>query len=366
MHAFRQKTARIACIAVNQAVKRSDVRPNSAAERSKRKKEEEERKKAPPPPPLPDKAARTLPMKRRDPFELRKARKQRRLGLTLEDRGVTAYTRSRYYNAVRRLLPLLEQSVADEDEVVALWIEDQYSEGEGISYVGDALSGLHHYCPQLRGKLSKSWRLFKLWRRIEKPAQAPPFPQSFAEALIGRAIELFDLDLAVVLALGFFGMLRTGELLTLLPIQVLLGPEDAVIQLGATKSGLRRRQDENVIITHRPTIILLQEWLQLRQLENTALLPAYQAGSRMFRDEFRRLLKFFQLPPSFRPYSLRRGGATADFRAHGQMERTLIKGRWGSTQSARIYIQEGLSALVKLQLRKEQAQLLQYYATTFL
>ncbi|CAL1136426.1 unnamed protein product [Cladocopium goreaui] len=41
--------------AINQASKLSDVRPNSAAERSKRKKEEEERKKAPPPPPLPDK-----------------------------------------------------------------------------------------------------------------------------------------------------------------------------------------------------------------------------------------------------------------------------------------------------------------------
>eukprot|EP00438_Fugacium_kawagutii_P009954 Skav231148 [mRNA] locus=scaffold4611:65775:69738:+ [translate_table: standard] len=274
--------------------------------------------------------------------------------------------RSRYFTAVRRLLPLLEASPADEDEVVSLWIEDQYSEGEGISYVGDALSGLHHYCPQLRGRLSKSWRLFKLWRRIEKPAQAPPFPQAFAEALIARSIELADLNLAVCLALGFFGMLRTGELLTLVPLQILVGQEDAVIQLGATKSGLRRHQDENVVIDHGPTIVLLQEWMLWRQRQHSTTAPVFEAGAHAFRTSFRRILNYFQLGSTFRPYSLRRGGATADFRAHGQMERTLIKGRWGSTQSARIYIQEGLSALVKLQLSQNQATLIQSYSAQFL
>eukprot|EP00438_Fugacium_kawagutii_P009174 Skav206215 [mRNA] locus=scaffold1844:512197:519913:- [translate_table: standard] len=163
---------------------------------------------------------------------LKRARRKRRQGLSLEDRGITASTRSRYYTAVRRVLPILENSTADEDESLAMWIEDQYSEGEGITYVGDALSGLHHYCPQLRGRLSKSWRLFKLWRRIEKPAQAPPLPQSFAEAMISREIELGDLDMAVAIALGFFGMLRTGELLVMSPYHVLIGEEDAVIQLG--------------------------------------------------------------------------------------------------------------------------------------
>eukprot|EP00438_Fugacium_kawagutii_P035649 Skav208365 [mRNA] locus=scaffold1964:532332:533249:- [translate_table: standard] len=305
-------------------------------------------------------------MPRRDPFELRKKRKKKRQGLSLEDRGITLQTRSRFFHAVRKVVPLLERSQADEDEVIALWIEDQYAEGEGITHVGDCLSGLHQYCPELRGRLSKSWRLFKLWRRIEKPAQAPPFPQAFTEAMIGRSIELQDLDMAVCLALGFFGMLRTGELMLLLPIHILMGTVDAIVQLGATKSGLRRHQDENVIIEHGPTCVLLEEWLQHRHSESTMFSPVFQAGAQAFRKRFQRLLLFFKLPMSFRPYSLRRGGATADFRSHGQMERTLIRGRWGSTQNARIYIQEGLSVLVSIQLRKDQAGLLQHYSTTFI
>lgn len=51
--------------AINEAAKKSDVRPNSAAERSKRRKEEEERKKAPPPPPVPEQGG--IPRRRSKP-----------------------------------------------------------------------------------------------------------------------------------------------------------------------------------------------------------------------------------------------------------------------------------------------------------
>ena len=46
---------------------------------------------------------------------------------------------------------------------------------------------------------------------------------------------------------------------------------------------------------------------------------------------------------AFRPYSLRRGGATQDFLAHGQRERTLFRGRWGSLPVAKIYITDGIA-----------------------
>ena len=51
-----------------------------------------------------------------------------------------------------------------------------------------------------------------------------------------------------------------------------------------------------------------------------------------------------------KPYSLRRGGATFDFKAHGNLDRTVVRGRWGSQRTARIYIQGGSEALTKLQL----------------
>ncbi len=59
------------------------------------------------------------------------------------------------------------------------------------------------------------------------------------------------------------------------------------------------------------------------------------------------LLQMFELDQfDFNFYSLRRGGATYDFASHGSMERTLLKGRWESTRSARVYVNEARAAAV--------------------
>ena len=106
--------------------------------------------------------------------------------------------------------------------------------------MADTLSGLHHFAPWLKGHLQASWRLFRLWRRIERPTQAPPLPEQIAMAFVGRALELQNINLALGICLGFWGLLRTGELLDLYPWQLLIGTEDVIIRLGFTKTGLRR------------------------------------------------------------------------------------------------------------------------------
>ena len=52
----------------------------------------------------------------------------------------------------------------------------------------------------------------------------------------------------------------------------------------------------------------------------------------------------------FKPYSVRRGGATAYFRATRNMEAALDRGRWSSARVARIYLNDGLAREVELQL----------------
>ena len=49
----------------------------------------------------------------------------------------------------------------------------------------------------------------------------------------------------------------------------------------------------------------------------------------------------------FRPYSLRRGGATFWFAKHGSFDRLLVQGRWQAPRTARIYINSGLTALAE-------------------
>ena len=49
-------------------------------------------------------------------------------------------------------------------------------------------------------------------------------------------------------------------------------------------------------------------------------------------------------------YSLRRGGATANFLAHGNLELTLQYGRWASSRNTKRYVMQGVAEAVKLSI----------------
>lgn len=142
-------------------------------------------------------------MPRADRAKLEAERRMRRQGIALYDRGVTKGTMLRYYMAVRRVLPVLETGAGPVDKDLSAWIEARYLEGKAIAEVFDALSGIHHFCPSFRGNLLESWRLFGIWRRIERPRQAPPLPISFLFGILGKALSEDQLALAACLALGF-------------------------------------------------------------------------------------------------------------------------------------------------------------------
>ena len=297
-------------------------------------------------------------MKRADPETLRRLRRRKRKGLSLHDKAITVKTRIRYFVAVAAVLPLLEKTTRDLDEFLVDWIDAEYQAGSSITSVADTLSGLHHFLPWSRGKIRGAWKLYGLWRKVERPKQAPPFPIQVVEGLVGRCIAVENLRLALCLCLGFWGLLRTGEIFEVRLHHLLIQGHTMVVRLGETKTGLRRQIDENVIIRHAPTILIAQTVQELAASRHELVWPLSKAE---FRGQFRQLLMVFKLKSTFRPYSLRRGGATEDFRLHGLMERSLLKGRWGSSGAARQYIQEGLSMLTKLSLTPHTRSLLRHY-----
>ena len=279
--------------------------------------------------------------------------------MALEDSGISDKTRDRYAAGVTKILPYLETSPLGLEDAVCKWIEDNYWKGQCITYISDTLSGLQHFLPWCKGNLTKAWKLFRIWRKIERPKQAPPLPISFVLGLLGRCIEENKLELAVLIAVGFWGLLRTGELLQLQANHVLIGTREMILQLGYTKTGLRRAVDENVVVHHPLAILFTTALLQEKGTQERL----WSGTPQLFRDEFHRLISFFRLSESFRPYSLRRGGATAEFKAHGQMEKTLLKGRWGTSLAARQYIQEGLSELTRIRIPPATANLLKHYSS---
>ena len=65
----------------------------------------------------------------------------------------------------------------------------------------------------------------------------------------------------------------------------------------------------------------------------------------------------------FLPYSLRRGGATAYYRATKNMEATLH--RWASQRVARIYVNDGLAREIELRFTPEVASRLGVMVSAF-
>ena len=51
---------------------------------------------------------------------------------------------------------------------------------------------------------------------------------------------------------------------------------------------------------------------------------------------------------NLRPYSLRRGGATFQFRQEGSFDRLMVHGRWQALRTTRLYINEGMSILAEI------------------
>ena len=74
-------------------------------------------------------------------------RRVARHNIILEDVGITKKTQERYYVAVSRLRLLLTKvgSEGELDDLLAEWIQAEFSDGTPLYLVADALSGLHHF-----------------------------------------------------------------------------------------------------------------------------------------------------------------------------------------------------------------------------
>lgn len=95
---------------------------------------------------------------------------------------------------------------------------------------------LTHYMPAAKNQIPESWRLFKVWRKVERPQRAPPFPPVVLWGLVGYSIAQGDFRLAAILALGFHACLRTGEVLAVTPRDFLIKRKHGLLRLTDTKS----------------------------------------------------------------------------------------------------------------------------------
>ncbi len=278
----------------------------------------------------------------------RQERREQRKSIDLRNAGITTATQDRYLAGLAMLLPHLVgiQSLLHLDELTTQWIQSCWEKGESLHIVSDALCGLHFYEPWTKKGIPMSWRIFATWHKLETPARAPPLTQRLVYSMAHYAVGHRDLAFASLLLLGFFALLRTGELLNLRPQDLLIGSEQIIVSLFGTKSGKRENVAEMVSFFDDFTMEVLSTLLSDRKALRTLKTPIWSFSGQHFRNQFKRYLKKFDLlDHNFRPYSLRRGGATHVFQTTGSMEVALLKGRWGSSKVARVYIADGISYL---------------------
>lgn len=282
--------------------------------------------------------------------ERKKARKD--MG-SLQSLTVQPATKKRYNQAVDRFLQFLNReglalptARSKLDVLTAEYLEFLWQEGEGRALASDTLAGLQDWDPRLKGQLPCTWRLLKVWHTHEVPNRAPPIPERVLHAMVGYCLFHNKHLFALSLLIGFYGMMRTGEVIGLRRTQIEVTRSDgpSVISLGLTKGGKRQGAAESVTLTVHEVSRRLLQWKKSR-------VPCLTGSAAQWRTEFLNILEALKLESfQFRPYSLRRGGATFWFSKHGSLDRLLIQGRWQAPRTARIYINEGLSTLAEMKV----------------
>eukprot|EP00438_Fugacium_kawagutii_P006762 Skav228094 [mRNA] locus=scaffold784:46459:47475:+ [translate_table: standard] len=284
---------------------------------------------------------------------------------SLRSLTVQPATKQRYQNAVDGFLRFLQterislpRQKERLDPLVGDYIEHLWSTGAGRALASDTLAGLQDKVPGLRHNLPGAWRLLKTWAIHEIPNRAPPIPEHILHAMAGWAFFKGHYGFGISLVIGFYTMLRSGELIDLKSWNILCSPNDrqALISLGLTKSGKRQGAAESVVLGMELAVKLVKKWKELA----TPSLPLVPSAYR-WRLLFSQCLDALSLSAhAFRPHSLRRGGATFWFSKHQSLDRILVQGRWAAQRSARIYINEGLAMLASFQVPRSNRHISPY------
>ena len=82
------------------------------------------------------------------------------------------------------------------DNVLCVYIQECWQEGEAINLIGDTLSSLTYNIKAIRGHIAGAWHLLGAWRKKELPCQAVPLPHELLFGLIGLSLACGDLGLA--------------------------------------------------------------------------------------------------------------------------------------------------------------------------
>ena len=276
----------------------------------------------------------------------------------LRDSKIQRATFLRYFTAVYTFchhLSLYNQTMAESfeclDSQLNIYIEWLWESGQSLNDAKDVLSGCSHFL-NTRRRFPGAWRLVSIWRQMDLPERAPALPPVVMQAMLGLCLQHGWISMAATLCLGWSCILRTTEMIHVLSESISIDAATCTgaVSLGLTKTGKRQGAAEMCSVDDA-----VCGWLVLWGLQilgscygpRAKYHPLMNCSPSMFRRVFDLLLEQLGLANHYRPYSIRRGAATALYRTCRDIQTTLFKGRWSDARTGRIYITEGAAAWAK-------------------
>ena len=217
---------------------------------------------------------------------------------------------------------------------------------------------------QLKGSLGRAWDCLRSWQLDLPTWSRVPIPILLLRSMFATAVGLALAEtahachwfvFAILIRVGFAGLLRPGELMKLTAADVRLPqsewePGVVILRLmePKNKSCLGRYQFTSI---HDESLVRWLRWLTAGMEPSAKLWPGSQALFTKFWKRCVHLLNYTAL--GITPASLRPGGATYHFMQHQSIAALRIAGRWRAESSLEHYIQLVMSHLCLTQLGDE-------------
>ena len=271
----------------------------------------------------------------------------------------------------------IKQQSSAIDECLEQFVTACHNENEsGVNMCGTkhAILFIQVMRPDLKHKLRRTWDTIRAWEESLPSGMRTPLPLALLIAMIcqarlvameaetGRSKSEKMLRVSALLGLGFFGLLRPGELLNLQRRHVNL-PNSLTFALPAITISIIKPKNFRQLGTSQFTTVSQPDVCNWVVWCCSDLQP-HEMLWKHSHTEFRRLFKELTAQLEFAnckftPASLRAGGATCLFDTHMDVGRLRLQGRWASAQSLEHYVQVGKSQQILQQMQERSIEKVQ-------
>ena len=262
--------------------------------------------------------------------------------------GITEKTLKKYRFAVARFFDWLRENdeelpddLEELDNIASEFVNELYQDDRPVGWASEFACGLKKLYPRCSKKLQITSSYLKNWQKAIKRVRALPLGREILLAMASIAILKRKQSLAISLLVGFNGLLRANEMVTLTFGQIsILKKDTLIVTLEDTKGTKRSGEVESVMIKDGSLVPVIEKMKK----NSAAADRIYDGTYRTLSQDIVAMADELGLKhPNLTSHGIRRGGATWFFGKTQSYDLTQEQGRWSSVKAARVYINAAMA-----------------------